>query len=277
MFVAELIAPLLFFAPRQARLAGAAATVAFQMLILLTGNYTFFNLLTMAIALWLLDDGVLRRWLAPGIVRRALAQATPLPARLQRTIVAAASGLLVVLSATQVYEVFRGTASEPFNSIADALDPLHLTSRYGLFAVMTTTRPEIIVEGSQDGSTWKAYEFFDKPGDLSRRPPWVAPFQPRLDWQMWFAALSAAASDRWVVALARRLLEGSPDVVGLFAHAPGNGRAPRYVRALLYDYRFTDRATRASTGRWWSRQMLGPYLPPLVLDQAGAVRRADLP
>ena len=94
---------------------------------------------------------------------------------------------------------------------------------------------------------------------------------------MWFAALSDAVSDRWVVALARRLLEGSPDVVGLFAHAPGNGRPPRYVRALLYDYRFTDRATRASTGRWWSRQLLAPYLPPLVLDQSGAVRRADLP
>ncbi len=276
-FAAEVLVPFLYFAPRRWRLAGFTATVAFQTLILLTGNYTFFNLLTMAIALWLLDDGSLGRWLPAAIARRALAPATPSPNRLRRTIVTAASGLLVVLSATQVYEVFLGTAPEPFNSIADTLDPLHLTSRYGLFAVMTTTRPEIVFEGSNDGTKWEEYEFKYKPGDLRRPPPWVAPHQPRLDWQMWFAALSDAASDRWVVALARRLLEGSPDVLGLLAHAPGNGRPSRFVRALLYDYRFTDRATRASTGRWWSRKLLGPYLPPLMLDEAGTMRRADLP
>jgi hypothetical protein len=274
---AEVLVPMLYFAPRRWRLAGLAATVAFQTLILLTGNYTFFNLLTMAIALWLLDDDGLGRWLPAAVARTALAHGTPSPDRLRRTFVTAASGLLVVLSATQVYEVFRGTAPEPFNSIADTLDPLHLTSRYGLFAVMTTTRPEIVFEGSDDGTKWEEYEFKYKPGDLRRPPQWVAPHQPRLDWQMWFAALSDAASDRWVVALARRLLEGSPDVLGLLAHAPGNGRPPRFVRALLYDYRFTDYATRASTGQWWSRKLLSPYLPPLVLDQAGAIRRAELP
>jgi lipase maturation factor 1 len=275
-FVAELLVPLLYFAPRRWRLAGAVVTIVFQALIFLTGNYTFFNLLAVSIALWLLDDDVFRRWLPAAIVRRSLTEAIPSPDRRRRTIVTAASGLLVVLSATTVYEVFGGPAPQPFGALAETLDPLHLTSRYGLFAVMTTTRPEIVFEGSDDGTTWQEYEFKYKPGDLRRPPPWVAPHQPRLDWQMWFAALSDAASDRWVVALARRLLEGSPDVLSLLARVPGSGRPPRYVRALLYEYRFTDRTTRAATGRWWSRQRLGPYLPPLVLDDTGAIRRADV-
>ena len=273
----ELFAPLLYFAPRSFRLVGAVTTIVFQTLILLTGNYTFFNLLTISLAVWLLDDDRLERWLPGWILRRAVQSPTPPPNRGRRSIVTAASVLILVLSATQVYEVFRVTSPEPFNTLANTLDPLHLTSRYGLFAVMTTTRPEIVFEGSNDGAKWEEYEFTYKPGDLRRPPPWAAPHQPRLDWQMWFAALSDATADRWVVALARRLLEGSPDVMRLFARAPGNGRPPRYVRALLYDYRFTDRAVRASTGRWWSRQLLGSYLPPLVLDETGALRRADLP
>ena len=275
-FLVELLVPLLYFAPRAWRLAGACATIAFQILIFVTGNYTFFNLLTVAIALWLLDDEVFRRWLPDWILRKALAKPIPAPGRVRRAIVTGVSALLVVLSSTQVYEVFRGTSGEPFATIADTLDPLHLTSRYGLFAIMTTTRPEIVFEGSDDGATWREYEFKYKPGDLHRPPPWVAPYQPRLDWQMWFAALSNAATDRWVLVFARRLLEGSPDVLGLLAHTPGDGKPPRYVRATLYDYRFTDWAARTTTGQWWSRQVLGPYLPPLVLE-GGAIRRADLP
>ena len=125
---------------------------------------------------------------------------------------------------------------------------------------MTTTRPEIIVEGSNDGTTWEAYEFRYKPGALTRRPPFVAPHQPRLDWQMWFAALGRYEENLWFQNFCVRLLEGSPDVVRLLARDPFDGRPPRYVRGELYRYHFA----RAG-GAWWTRERLGEYSPVLSL------------
>jgi hypothetical protein len=136
---------------------------------------------------------------------------------------------------------------------------------YGLFAVMTTSRPEIVVEGSNDGETWLAYEFRYKPGDLHRAPRWVQPLQPRLDWQMWFAALSNYQSDQWFVQFAVRLLQGSPAVLGLLEKNPFPGSPPHYVRAVLYDYSFTDVRTLRKTGEWWRRKPAGIYLPPVGL------------
>jgi hypothetical protein len=149
--------------------------------------------------------------------------------------------------------------------IPNAALPLRSFNRYGLFAVMTTERPEIIIEGSNDGRTWLPYEFKDKPGDLTRRPGFVAPHQPRLDWQLWFAALENPAENPWVTHLCVRLLQGSPPVLALFASNPFPGRPPRQVRALLYEYRCTNRATRAATGRWWDRTPVAYYLPPSAL------------
>jgi hypothetical protein len=151
--------------------------------------------------------------------------------------------------------------------IAARLAQLHLLNRYGLFAVMTTTRPEIVVEGSRDGQTWVEYTFPYKPGDIHRRPPWVAPYQPRLDWQMWFAALGSPWSNRWFSNFMVRLLEGRPEVLGLLQTNPFSGEAPRYVRALLYDYRFSDPATRRAEGAWWLRELRGLYFPPVSLQQ----------
>jgi hypothetical protein len=131
--------------------------------------------------------------------------------------------------------------------------------------MMTKERPEIIIEGSDDGRTWLPYEFKAKPGDLKRRPGFVAPHQPRLDWQFWFAALEDPAENRWVTSFCVRLLQGSPDVLTLLAANPFPSRPPRLVRAVLYDYRFTDRTTRAATGRWWSRTPVDYYLPPSAL------------
>jgi hypothetical protein len=157
--------------------------------------------------------------------------------------------------------------------LAVAIDPLRSVNRYGLFAVMTTVRLEIIVEGSADGSNWRAYEFFDKPGDVRRAPPWVAPFQPRLDWQMWFAALSSEGEERWFRAFCRRLLEGSPRVTALLAYDPFAGRPPRYMRATMYRYRFTDWATGRATGVWWVRERVREYLPVITLGATASGRR----
>ena len=138
---------------------------------------------------------------------------------------------------------------------------------YGLFAVMTTERREIIVEGSNDGVNWLAYEFKYKPGDVNRRPGFVAPFQPRLDWQMWFAALGDYRQNPWFVNFCERLLQGSPEVLALLAKNPFPGQPPRFIRAEFYDYHFTNFAERRATGAWWKREFIGEYLPPISLHE----------
>jgi hypothetical protein len=138
---------------------------------------------------------------------------------------------------------------------------------YGLFSVMTLERPEIQIEGSDDGITWKPYGLRYKPGPVGRAPRWVAPHQPRLDWQLWFAALSSPPG--WFMALLGRLLEGSPDVLALFEENPFPERPPRMVRASLYRYRMSDRQTRQATGAWWTRERLGLYVSPSMLSGDG--------
>jgi hypothetical protein len=140
---------------------------------------------------------------------------------------------------------------------------------YGLFAVMTTSRPEILIEGSNDGQTWLPYEFKYKPGDPMHRPTFVAPHQPRLDWQMWFEALRVmrpgSEPSPWFLNFCVRLLQGQPEVLTLLKTNPFPDAPPRYLRAMVYDYHFTDFATRRETGAWWRRQLVGPYCPVLSL------------
>jgi hypothetical protein len=156
------------------------------------------------------------------------------------------------------------------NAVVRYTAPLQIVNTYGLFAVMTTQRIEIILEGSPDGVTWQPYEFKYKPGDVNRAPVWVAPYQPRLDWQMWFAALSNYQTNPWFVNLTLQLLEGSPDVAGLLGTNPFPDKPPRFIRATAYEYTFTDRETRRRTGAWWKRERRGLYLPPVGLRAAGS-------
>jgi hypothetical protein len=150
----------------------------------------------------------------------------------------------------------------PILSAYRALAPFALVNHYGLFAQMTTTRGEIILEGSDDGVTWKAYEFRYKPGDLSRRPPQIAPFQPRLDWQMWFEALSPGP-DLWFARFVDRLLTNAPAVTALLAHNPFPDHPPRFIRGQMYQYRFTTIEEHRATGQWWKRTPDRLFLPPV--------------
>jgi hypothetical protein len=149
--------------------------------------------------------------------------------------------------------------------LGDALGPFRIVNAYGLFAAMTTERPEIVVEGSDDGQDWRPYEFRWKAGEVTRRPVFVAPHQPRLDWQMWFAALSSYRNQPWFQNFLARLLQGSPDVLALLERNPFPDAPPRYIRSVVYDYRFTDVATRRATGAWWRREPRGLYSPPQSL------------
>jgi len=157
----------------------------------------------------------------------------------------------------------------------ECLEPFRLVNSYGLFSVMTTERPEIIVQGSNDGINWVAYDFKWKPGDVNRRPRFVAPHQPRLDWQMWFAALGNYHSNRWVGCFLSRLLRNSAGVLALLRTNPFPDKPPRFVRAVVYSYQFTGSTTRRATGAWWERERRGLYSP--VLSLRGAQRsRAGL-
>ncbi len=272
MFVIELAAPLLIFARRRLRHLACALLVGLQLLIAATGSYTFFNLLTIALCVLLLDDELLVRRV-PKRWRQRVSERAPAPAAVlaspRQGVVLAGAAVLLLLSGLQTARTLglADALSSPVDGMLAAVAPLRTINGYGLFAVMTTQRPEIVIEGSNDGQTWKPYEFRWKPGDLTRRPRLVAPHQPRLDWQMWFAALSTFRREPWLAGLLRRLLEGEPQVLRLLARDPFQGTPPRYVRAQLYDYRFTDAQTRRATGQWWRRELLGPYSPVLSLPR----------
>lgn len=261
----ELGIPFLIFAPRRLRIFAAKCLLGLQILIFLTGNYTFFNLLAMALCVFLWDDRDFERWF-----KRKETKAAKKPERLM---VALVTGLVLTIGLARMIETFSAEAIEPLHAIVKYTAPLEIVNSYGLFAMMTTSRPEIIVEGSMDGETWRPYSFRYKPGDLSRAPRWAEPHQPRLDWQMWFAALGNYRENPWFVNFAVKLLEGSPEVRGLMEADPFGGRAPQYVRGVLYEYSFTTAEERKRTGNWWNREPKGLYLPAVGLR---AVSRMDI-
>jgi lipase maturation factor 1 len=155
---------------------------------------------------------------------------------------------------------FGGDPPDAALTIDGWFEPFHLTSPYGLFAVMTTARDEIVIQGSNDGVEWRDYEFRYKPGDVMRRPPWNIPHQPRLDWQMWFAALDDPQRLPWFSRFLARLLENEPSVTALLETNPFPDKPPTYVRAQFYDYTYAS-ASEHAAGRWWDRRLLGLYFP----------------
>jgi predicted DCC family thiol-disulfide oxidoreductase YuxK/uncharacterized membrane protein YphA (DoxX/SURF4 family) len=268
LFIIELVVPALIFAGRRARLAAAGFFVLLQVLILLTGNYTFFNWLSILLCVPLLDDEMLKP-------RHRLSAALETPpslsrcARWPRFILLPIALVIALVTLMELLGTFRVAQRWPAPVLAlyEWLQPLRSSNRYGLFAAMTQTRPEIIVEGSNDGRDWRAYEFKYKPGDLKMKPRFVAPFQPRLDWQMWFAALGGPRENPWFLSFEAGLLENSPQILALMGRNPFPQAPPKYIRALLYEYHFTDRAARRATGRWWRREYKGIYLPPITLPE----------
>ncbi len=226
-----------------------------------SGNYAFFNWLTVALAVLLVDDARFpRRWR-----EAAIAASGSRRAAWPRWILVPAAVWLLAASSVPFLATLgaRQAIPAPLIAVYRAGASLRSTNGYGLFAVMTTSRPEILIEGSDDGASWREYEFRWKPGDPARRPAFVAPHQPRLDWQMWFAALGTYEENPWLIRFLQRLLEGSPDVRRLLARDPFPAGPPRYIRAVVYDYRFTTPAERARTGAWWRREPRGLYCPVL--------------
>jgi predicted DCC family thiol-disulfide oxidoreductase YuxK len=270
MFLIELIGPALVFCGRRFRRVAAAFFVAFQIMILLTGNYTFFNFLTILLCLPLLDDQALEFFWK----RKSAALPVMGRARWPSFLTLPLSILVVLATSVPLLSTMgvRPTWSRAATALYVWLEPLRSFNGYGLFSVMTQTRPEIIVEGSDDGENWRAYEFKYKPGDVNKRPGFVAPFQPRLDWQMWFAALGDARENPWFLRLEYRLLQNSPTVTALLATNPFPTNPPKYIRAQLYEYHFTNKAEHKATGAWWTRKYLGVYIPPASLQSFEGIK-----
>ncbi|SPE56593.1 conserved membrane hypothetical protein [Verrucomicrobia bacterium] len=260
----ELLVPFLIFGPARVRHWAAGLIVGLMALIELTGNYGFFNWLAIALSVMLLDDQFLWpffQWLRP-------AAEQVVPATPSATVSWPAMAVALVVAGLSVVVVVRLLRLEinwprPIVRAIDLLEPFRLVNSYGLFAVMTTTRAEIIIEGSEDGLNWQAYDFKWKSGDLTRAPRFVAPHQPRLDWQMWFEALGDYPHHFWFGRLLQRLLEGSPTVLSLLRRNPFSLTPPRFVRALIFDYHFTGGAERRLTGAWWRRQERRFFCPAI--------------
>jgi predicted DCC family thiol-disulfide oxidoreductase YuxK len=261
----ELGTVFLIFLPRRVRAVAAGCVLLLQVLISLTGNYNFFNLLTMLMCVFLFDDAALRRLIPRRLESWAQSRA-PIPGRMATVVAAALALLIVPVGLDRIWQTVARTDLPVIGTLTRAVSPLFIVNSYGLFAVMTVTRPEIVIEGSADGQEWREYVFRYKPGPLSRPALWNIPHQPRLDWQMWFAALGTVRDNPWTVGLMWCLLKGSPPVLALLDSNPFAGGPPKYVRAQRYDYRFADRRTLLKTGEWWVRWPMGLYFPQVSLS-----------
>ena len=305
MFVIEMLVPFLIFTPRRPRHLGCAALMLFQVTIALTGNYTFFNLLTFTLCVPLLDDEILIR-LVPArwrqrferrFVRKSEWKLGTFPERQRRwrRVLLVPVALLFFLSGLsflhEIVRTYRSTLRgrpvvqfprivagpleaadrfmlRPLDGVREWVRPLRTINGYGLFRNMTVTRPEIVIEGSHDGVHWKEYGFHWKPGATDRAPGWVAPHQPRLDWQMWFAALNYRGHRYWLNRLVLRLFEGSPEVLALLDENPFPDEPPHHIRLMLYIYHFTNSQAKRETGAWWRRELvrrLGSFTSPAEL------------
>ena len=260
VFVVELVLPFLIFCPRRLRFSAACGILLLQSCILITGNYNWFNLQTMLLCLVLFDDAALRKCLPQRWVRALSGRVRQRSSKAVAVAVGVWGSVLVFLSLVQMDVRFGGNPPAALREMDQLLEPMRMVSAYGLFAVMTTERNEIIVEGSDDGAAWREYEFRYKPGDVARRPPWNIPHQPRLDWQMWFAALDDPRRVNWFPHFLERLLENEPAVTGLLEKNPFAHRAPQYIRAQFYDYTFSS-SEEMRKGVWWQRRSVGLYFP----------------
>lgn len=265
-FVAQLVVPFFLFAPQPVASVAGLVIVGTQGWLVLSGNFSWLNFLTMTLAFSAFDDRTLSFVLpvsAPHLVA--------LPLWWQWLIV-----LVTVVVVALSYRPVLNLIS-PHQLMNTSFDPFHLVNTYGAFGSVTKKRYEIVVEGTHDPTGpedgWKAYEFKGKPGDPRRRPRQFAPYHLRLDWLMWFAAMEPPYRHQWLIAFLLKLLEGDQPALKLLRTNPFRDRPPRAVRARLYLYRYSSRSERRTDGIWWVRTEEGEYLPPLMLDGAGSVAR----
>jgi hypothetical protein len=259
---AQLVAPFALFLPQPIAGAGALIMIATQAYLVASGNYAWLNVLTMIIVVSALPDALLGRVLP--------AAAPPLVASPVwfMALVLTVTGVVVILSYWPVRNLIG-----PQQRMNYSFNRLHLVNTYGAFGSVTRERYEVVLEGTEarepsDAAVWREYEFRGKPGDPRRRPRQFAPYHLRLDWLMWFAALSPGYAEGWLESLVKKLLDGDRSVLRLLRHNPFPAAPPAWIRGRFYRYRFTTGDERRSTGAWWIRELVSDYLPPVTLRSA---------
>jgi Lipase maturation factor len=257
----ELIVPFFYFLPQPFAGIAGVITILFQLSIIISGNLSWLNWLTLILAFSTIDQKFL------GLAWNPPAMKTPSPAFQWTNIVVA--GIVALMSIPVVINMLsrRQIMNTSYN-------PLHLVGTYGAFGSITKTRYEVVVEGTTDSvltpaTQWREYEFKAKPGALSRTPPQIAPYHLRIDWLMWFAAMSTYEDYPWFVNFMAKLLQGDKDVVGLLRGNPFPDHPPKWIRAQLYEYHFTTLDEHRRTGDWWKRTYRQPYFPAVSLDSPG--------
>jgi len=285
----------MMFLPRRFRILCFFIVTIWQIGIILSANYTFLNYLVLALGFLLLDDRFLPSYL-PGFWKRSCLAAKEAKALgepraekdWRKKLRAQFSALKLAFTAVMLTWIFYVTLAEmvwmvkplPFpTSPVSALEPFRIANRYGLFAGMTRGRYEIEFQGSDDGQTWVVYPFRFKPQNPSKAPGIYAPYQPRFDWNLWFASLSSWRQEPIVVRTEQSLLrgDGDGDVLLLFAGNPFPHAPPRQVRCVIWQYRFTTPAEKRSQGMWWRRQQLGLYAPTLERQPDGKILVLEWP
>jgi lipase maturation factor 1 len=289
----------MLFLPRRIRIICFFIVTPWEIGVILTANYTFLNYLVLSLGFLLLDDRFLRPFvparardfISPPVEARREDTEQKVPEedlqypstspgpRFAQRIHSHFSALRLAASAVMLTWIFYNTTAEmllihfrnlPLHTKPIALlDPFRIANQYGLFAVMTNGRYEIEFQGSNDGQNWTPYRFRNKPQALDEAPRIYAPYQPRFDWNLWFASLGDWRQNEIVPLTEQRLLENDNDVLGLFRSNPFPKAAPRYVRAVLWQYWFTTSAEKRATGNWWRRELLGLYAPELTKTPEG--------
>jgi hypothetical protein len=272
----ELVIVWMLFLPRRWRMICFLIVTPWEIGVIFTANYTFLNYLVLTLGFLLLDDRFFSRWL-----KTAPPSEKPPAARgLLTTAGIAGSAVLLTLvgyvTTVELITMVLGRLPLPMQPVT-MLEPLRIANQYGLFAVMTRGRYEIEFQGSRDGQAWVAYPFRFKPQALGRAPGIYAPYQPRFEWNLWFASLGSWQQNPLVPRTEQRLLTNDADVLALFAGNPFSAEPPRQVRAVLWQYWFTSMQQKRTTGDWWTRKLLGVYAPVLERDAQGGVTIVAMP
>jgi Lipase maturation factor len=270
-FLAEVIAPWFAFGPRRARIVAGTIFISFQIVLIVSGNLSFLNWLTIVPAIACFDDRALlwplsQSWREPIASRFGLdpdlkAKTLAPTSKPQRAFAWSYAVVVGFLSMNPIVNLLSER-----QAMNESFEPLHIVNTYGAFGSVNRRRYEVIIEGTRDRritpqTHWQAYEFPCKPGDPKRRPCWISPYHERLDWQMWFAAFEPVRAEPWLVHMVYKLLTGDRELPTLLAKDPFENTPPRWIRAELYLYHFTRPGDGSRA--WWRRELVGPYLPPL--------------
>jgi hypothetical protein len=259
----EIIVPLMMFMPRRWRFIAAWITIIWQLLIILTSNHNWINLLTIALCLFLFDDKALRSVVPQKFQLPSVHQPSQSKFIVQfRSIaITTMAAFILIISFAQLWILStKQSVIGPLQTILQNMESYRVANMYHVFPTMTTERIELAISGSDDGREWKQYRFKYKPEELDQRPQWIMPHQPRLDWQMWFVSLSSKHLP-WFEEFVYALLEDSHDLDPLLEHNPFPEQPPRYLRVDAYKYTFTTPEQKQQTGHWWQREALGPFTP----------------